>query len=290
MKFRSRKGVSLTELAVSTILIAVVLAGIGELVVQNTFASTKLTNKIDGQIGCSRAIRRVCEDVRQARAVGNIYASNGHNAYCDLSQSDDEITVLPPTGGFPGSPWPVTPYKLSPQTLIVQQPVLFQDSSGSANPINGFPLKIKKGAISNSPEVPKVALEYVDSLIYQVVPDDKAPGQFLLQVVRYSEKVPIAGCKLRPAITQPQTVLKGIIGPMDLANPGIPAIFQYLLSEKDSAPISNPTSKQAAAIVGVSINFEVKVPNVQNGANPSIAANHAEAFLKNSRLLRLTND
>lgn len=290
MKRRSSIGVSLTELAVSTILIGVVLAGIGELVVQNTFASTKLTNKIDGQIGSSRAIRRICEDVRQARTIGNIYASNGRNSYCDLSQSDDEITTLTPTGGFPASPWPSTPYKLSPQTLIVQQPVLFQDSTGSANQINGFPLRIQKGAISNSPEIPKVALEYVDSLIYQVVPDDKAPGQFLLQVVRYSERVPIAGCKLRPAITQPQTVLKGIIGPMDPANPGTPAVFQYMLSERDSAPITNPTSKQAALIVGVSINLEVKVPNVQNGANPAVAASHAEAFLKNSRLLRLTND
>lgn len=281
---------SIIELVVASVLVGFALSVVGELVVLNTFASTKLTNKTDGQIGCSRAIRRIAEDIRQARVIGNIYATNGSNNYASGTDPGVDPSLIAPTGGFPAAPWPPVPYKLGPQTLIVQQPVLYSDSSNPANPLNGFPIRLLQGSISTSPAVPAVAMECVDTLIYQLLPDPDVAGQYILQVARFPGLQQVPGNRTKPALNPPQTVLKGVVGPIDPANPGPPAIFQYLTSPQETAPISTPTAQQASTITGVSVRLEVKIPNSINGANPEIAAEHAEAYLKNSRHLRITND
>lgn len=281
---------SLTELVVASVLVGYALAVVGELVVLNTFASTKLTNKADGQVGCSRAMRRIAEDVRQARIIGNIYSVNGVNNYASGTDAGVDPSVIPPSGGFPLPPWPSIPYKLGPQTLIIQQPVLYSDSSNSANPRNGFPIRLLQGSISSIPVVPVVAMECVDTLVYQLLPDPDVPGQFMLQVARFPGLQTVPGNRVKPALNPPQTVVKGIVGPMDPANPGVPNVFQYLTSAQEVNPINVPTASQAATITGVSVKLEVKIPNSTTGANPEIAAEHVEAYLKNSRHLRLTND
>lgn len=274
----------------ASVLVGFALSVVGELVVLNTFASTKLTNKTDGQIGCSRAMRRIAEDIRQARIIGNIYSTNGSNNYASGTDPGQDLSIRPPTGGFPASPWPAVPYKLGPQTLIIQQPVLYSDSSNSANPLNGFPVRLLPGSISTTPTVPVVAMECVDTLIYQLLPDSDVAGQYILQVARFPGSQTVLGNKRKPALNPPQTVVKGIVGPMDPASPGPPAIFQYLTSPNETTPISTPTALQASTITGVSVKLEVKIPNSLNGANPEIAAEHVEAYLKNSRHLRIIND
>lgn len=289
---RNRQGITITELAVSTILIGFSLAVIGELVVLNTFASTKLTNKIDGQVGCSRAIRRISEDIRQGRAIGNIYSLTARNSFPDNSASSNDPFVMPPPEGFPTSPWPAIPYKLGPQTLIIQQPVYFDDPNNLNNPKNGFPLRLATGSITASPPVPSYPMEYVDTIVYQLIPDSEpnTQGQFILQIARFSGRPAVTGTKLRQPLNPPQTVLKGIVGPMDPSNPGVPVVFQYLRSPKEQTPLSAPDPGETMGLTGVSINFEVKMPNSNVGANQEIAGGHAEAYLKNGRFVRLIND
>jgi hypothetical protein len=278
------------ELVVSTILIGFCLAAIGELVALNTFASTKLTNKIDGQLGCSRAIRRLCDDVRQARAIGNIYSKASSNTFPDVSPDSVDPNIVPPAAGYPAPPWSSIPYVLNARTLIIQQPVLYQDISNNSNPLNGFPVRMEPGSVSTTPQVPSTALEYVDTVVYHLVadPDPELNGQYVLQMARFSGFPLVDGCKLRPAINPPQTVLKGIVGPLDAS--GLPCVFQYLRSAQESSPISTPDASQIGLLAGVSINFEVKVPNTKLGTNPEIATAHAEAFPRSGRFMRLTND
>lgn len=290
---RTSVGITLTELMVSTILVGVSLAAIGELVVLNTFASTKLTNKIDGQVGCSRAMRRICEDVRHARMIGNIYALTEKQKYPDYTEESDDPSVIAPTGGFPTAPWPTTlPYILSSDTLIIQRPTFFEDLDSNHkekdNPLNGFPLKLAPGAVQVSPPVPKTARECVDTTIYHLVPDTAATGQFLLQVARFGGKA--AGAQQSNDLNPPQTILKGIVGPMDPSNPGVPAIFGYLRTPKETSPLLLPQPGDMASICGISINIEVKSPNQNQGANQEIVASHADAYVKNSRFIELANE
>lgn len=293
---RSQSGMSITELMVATVLIGYTLAVLGELVYYNTLASTKLTNKIDGQVGCSRALRRISEDIRQARIIGNIYSKTGVQYYANGTDPTIDLSVLAPTGGFPAAPWPTPPYSLGPQTLIIQQPVLFSDPADKTNPLNGFPVRLKKGDVSTSPVLPSTSSEYVDTVIYHLVPSTQSSGQYDLQVARFSGLVPVSGpsgqvSKLRPLINPPQTVLTGIVGPLDPVNPGSPpVVFQYLTSPQDSSPITQPDSTTAPKITGVSINVEVQTPTSNSAASTSTTPAHLQAFLKNSRLVRLIND
>ncbi len=282
---RTQTGLTLTELVVSALLIGFTLAAVGELASLNTYASTKLMHKVDGQVGCSRAVRRICEDIRQARILGNIYGITNQNYYPDTANGADPSNT-PPSGGWPASPWPQPPYQLGPQTLIIQQPVLFQDPNNAQNPMNGFPLVLPQSSIASN--VPPYAMEYVDTLVYQLVPDSATTGQYVLQVARFSGNPTISGTTLRPSLNPPQTVLTGIVGPIDPANPNGPAIFQYLNTANGStAPTKIPTGGSS---LGVSINIEAQVPSTNQGANLELTSAHAEAFMRASRNLRLTND
>jgi hypothetical protein len=272
---------------VSAILIGFSLAAIGELASLNTYASTKLMHKVDGQIGCSRTIRRICEDVRQARMLGNIYGISNQNSYPDIGNSADPSNT-PPIGGWPASPWPQPPYQLGPRTLIIQQPVLFQDPNNPQNPLNGFPLTLPQGSIaSGTPGVPPYSMEYVDTLVYQLIPDSSTAGQYILQVARFSGNPAISGTTLRTPLNPPQTVLTGIVGPMDPADPNGPSIFQYLNTSIGNSVIKNPSGGSS---LGVSVNIEAQVPSTNQGVNLEITSAHAESYIRASRNLRLTND
>jgi type II secretory pathway pseudopilin PulG len=111
---RNVKGMTIVELLVSILLMGTTFAVIGELVVLNTFASTRLTNAVDGEVGCSRAIRRISEDVRSARIIGNVYAAYAvQNQFPDMNAgSIDPYNSVPPLGGWPSTAfWPSIPYK-----------------------------------------------------------------------------------------------------------------------------------------------------------------------------------
>lgn len=278
---------TITELVVTSAMIGLTLAAVGELVAANTFASTKLTNKIDGQVGTGRAIRRISEDVRHARVIGNVYSTSNRHLVPDSSSDIDPFNVAP-SGGWPGAPWPSTPYVLGPRTLIIQQPILYEDETNQDNPVNGFPLRLQQDSMSAG--VPKYTTESVYLVVYQVVPDPEVSNQYLLQVARFTGSPNITGLKFKDPINPPQTILKGIVGPNDDSSPGGPAVFQYLNSANGSTVIKSPIAAEALGLVGVSINIEAQVPAANQGANLEVSAVHAEAFIRASKNLKVTND
>lgn len=287
---RTQKGMTLMELVVSSVLVGFSLAAVAELVAVNTFASTKLTNKIDGQVGAGRAIRRITEDVRQARKIGNVNSFAYRNYFPDNKDSASfDPFVTAPIGGWPAAPWSSIPYQLGPQTLIIQQPVCFDKGPNLTSAINGFPLRMDKDSLSAG--LPSFPLEYVDTTVYQLVADEKTTGMYELQVVRFSGIPVIAETILKPSIAKPQTVLKGIVGPIDPANPSLgPTIFHYLTSPNGTVTLPFPDSSNIDAVRGVSINLEVRMPSTNQGANQEICAVHAETFVRAGQFLRFTND
>jgi len=294
---RNTNGMTLTELLVSTVLMGTVLAVIGELVYMNTYASTKLTNSVDGQVGCSRATRRIAEDIRAAQIIGNIFARD-QMTFPDVGNPNDPAASSTPTAGWPGSPWTTIPYALGPQTLILQQPAYYLSLSDFQNPQNppqdpltGFPLILLAGSITGG--VPSVDTLYVDTVVYQLVKSTVNTGTYELQVARFPGNPNSTNPTLRQPLNPPQTVLTGIIGPINPTDgTGIPCVFQYLTGNgtipagmQTIEPISYPT----APPLGVSINLEVQTPPNGVGANIRYVGTHVESYLKCSQHIKLTN-
>lgn len=251
---RTRSGTTIIELLVAMGLISFVLVMLSQMLALNSLASAKLTGKLDGQMACSLAMKRICSDIRQARVIGNV-----------LNNSDTfgagPPSSIPPVGGFPTAPWPAIPYKLGPQTLIIQRPVFLS---------NGFPTKDASGV-----------RECLDTIIYQIVSDPLVAGQYSLQVARFPGTPASPNVNSALPINPPQTILKGIIGPTVGSTP---TIFQF---------IYGPTTTYqtvVAPIVGVSINLEVQTPSTGTAVSREVCPLHCLAYVKNSRFLRLIND
>lgn len=268
----------------SALLMGLCMAAIGELIYLNSYASTKLTNTVDGQVGASRTLRRITGDIRGARIVGNLFASSAPNMIPDQSAASlDPYKTLAPSGGWPGFPWPTIPYQLSSRTLILQLPTYYKNPFGS-DPLNGFPL-MQTGVQGN-------LVECVDTLVYQLVESNTNPDTFDLQVACFpGNPAPLDGSPIsstgRPLINPPMTILTGIVGPTNpIDGTNIPSIFQYL-----SAPnvATFPGNTLPATIVGVSINMEVQTPASGAGTNIRVVPVHVEAFLKSSSNLRMSN-
>jgi len=299
---------TIVELLVSILLMGTTFAVIGELVVLNTFASTKLTNAVDGEVGCSRALRRICEDVRSARIIGNVYAAYAvQNQFPDMTAgSIDPYNSVLPSGGWPSAGlWPSIPYKLGPQTLILQLPAYYQNPSNSSDPKNGLPLLLPASSLGSG-SAPISTMENVDTVVYQLVPDPVNTGTYQLQVARFQPALsPSSGIpsSARPSLNPPQTILVGIIGPINPADgTNKPAIFQYLTNPPMTAnsppvllappapppPLTTPPTPPTQ-ILGVSVNVEVQTPASGVGANVQIAPAHAETYMRASRYLKQTN-
>jgi hypothetical protein len=303
---------------VTCLLLGLTIAVIGELVVLNTLATWKTTNRSDAINATRWAVERISADVRKARCVGDHYAKapGELNQFPAYSGNPLYATVIP-SGGWP---WGGAPYFLSPQCLILQLPVLFEDTTpftGSSNPRNGFPSMIPAFALGNG--LPLTNVENLETVIYQVVADPQIPGEYMLQVARlpgapiynyttaaqppYS--VEQLGCSPQvgpPLVNPPQTLVRGIIGPL-VSGSTTPAIFSYYAMSTGIPP--TPTLLQPAqqtpvvssalvpSVTGIAIDLEVKKP--ANDANsPQLpyqetVANHAEAALRYNKNVSLTN-
>ena len=145
-------------------------------------------------------------------------------------------------------------------------------------------------------------MEYVDTVVYQLVPDPVNTGTYQLQVARFSGNpaVPTSSgvpSSLRAPLNPPQTILVGIIGPINPADgTNKPSIFQYLTNPPmivNSPPVlltpPPPLTTPPTQILGVSVNVEVQTPANGNGANVQIVPAHAETYMRASRYLKQTN-
>jgi hypothetical protein len=309
---RSRSGTSISELLVSIVLMAFAFMTVGELVVTTTLASTRLTNCIDGVNGANLFLRRLGEDVRTAQAFGSIYSSPSNaNYFPDPSNASDiSYSLAPHWGGWPttgqgNTSWPSQPYALGSNCLILQQPAFYSNSSSI---LNGAPLMIPAGTLGTG--VPAVNVQYVDTVVYYVLLDPQSPGQYLIQRARFSgypgaSQLPALGpTQLRTTIDQPQTVLRGVVGPL-YSSGSVPAVFEYLGIDPNpskgsiqtlgvvlsgSPTLSSPKGAQVPALGGLSVNLEIETPVPNTGTSKlHHFGSHSQFFLRANSHIRMTN-
>lgn len=303
--FRSIIGASLTELLIASLLIGFTTALIGELVVTTTLASIKNNNQSTLLGSAKISTERLLYDIQMARSVGDYYGlANGiaepitfPNASNPLFGSTGHLV------GSPGAPNLGQPIQLSAQCLILQQPMIYwakenspaestYDPDAQQSGLNGFPIRIKPNQFDDG--IPALALENLDTVIYQIVPDITRPGEYLLQVLRYQgyTEDPTLNTHYEPAINPAQTLASGIIGPKPIGDPtGAPQVFRYLTRtvagtrELTATELANDNNIKY--INGVAIDLEFKKSEVSStgtDVNSSSLGVHNEAFLKGNRL------
>lgn len=295
---RNQLGESLVGLLVSLTVSAFVAAGMMGLAYLNSSTNVRAINKCDSVNAARTAVDQISNTVRSARCVGsmwgtvqpiqvspvdwsaltsgastntaainfNVFPSQGNSTgYIDFPAPGDPFYGSNPiTGnGTPPGGWPSTDawtsdsdvsdpaarWHCSQTCLIVQVPVF--DS-------NGIPMGIPWPQNQPLQNIP-----VMDTVVYRVSPDlspEAPPNTFKMEKAVFpAQGVP------RPAgyvaNSQPQTILKGIIGPFDPNGTGSLRIFQYLSNSNPQAVCFQPTTTSGAtnisSIGGVSINVEV---------------------------------
>lgn len=305
---RRTGGFSITELLLAVVLLGYSIAVIGECAVVSTMGVTSLTTKADSLSSVRSALERVALDIRQARCFGDYYG-DGPQRLQFPSLANPVYGTFVPSGGWPSAPWTNPPYKLSPQCLVMQQPMLFLDPANdplsaqynptaSQNAINGFPIMLPKNYISSG--IPAYDVENLDTVVYQVVADGNRPGEYLLQMIRLPGK-PISGLNTsyRQTINPPQTILSGIVGPKPFgaSSSDLPVVFSYLQRPNpgQAAHLVRriPAADNINSIIGVAIDLEVRKSlasaSATSAATSSIFGLHQEVTMRSARNMVLYN-
>jgi len=283
-------GMTLIEMLVSVGIVGIAAAGISGLVMLNGISSHRLFNKVDNLNQARQVVERLGKDIRMARNVGDVYGQTivlslgppeidgtsgtnqfplqapvGNNPFYGAGQA--------PASGWPVAPWPLQPYQLSPRTLIVQIPVF---------DANGFPTRVPAG--TGNPPLGSNQ-DNVDTLVYQIIPDPDfvpAPGkpqEYLLQVAGF----PGNPSNLKIASNPPQTILKGIIGPIDPVSKQ-PKVFQYLNRyDLTGTPQDTWVGNEIANVTGIVMNIEIKRYS-EGVAGASTVGLKSEMYMRNNRL------
>lgn len=289
---RSKNGISILEMVVAIAILTGSLAVFSELATLLTIGSLTTTNKVEGLAAARTAMNRIAADVRQARAIGDCYADNS-TARLQFPAATNPIYgtyygAPPPIPSWPIYPWNMT-MKLSSTILILQVPVTYENPG---SPVDGMPLTltIAQGA------KPPIKMENLDTIVYEVVPDDSRPGQYLIQVARFPGQ-PIAGLttSANRRINPPQTILKGLVGPsLRSSGSNIPSVFTFLPRFNSGPPVVTPTALDIDSIGGVGIDIEIKNTgldgNQGDGRFPQIMGFHSEAFMRSNRNMTLNNN
>lgn len=283
---KRRTGFSVVELMVSVLVMTFASTAIFSLLISTADMSQKVSNKMDSVNACRNVMERLSKDVRMGRALGDVYGSN-------VELWVDTTTGAPVTGfqgsdAFPsnrnpcygagqtptgGWPWQGPPYRMNNTTLIVQTPIF-----GST----GYPTSVPGGG--GSPASAS-AQDNVETHIYKVLPDPdqlRNPGQYILQMSRIGG-YPVAGYNPASVSSVPQTILTGIVGPMDSG--GQPKIFQYL-DKTDASGTPQDSFADPGAIpncTGVIVNLEV-MKQLEGSKRPSALGLKTEVFLRNNAL------
>lgn len=273
MRQRTSSGISITELLVGTLLLSGTLAVLAEFMSGLTIASAKMNNHFEAQTSLRYAIGRIKNDVRAARIIGDSYSIVPSTSF---PGSGNWLYGTPPFGGWPVK-WGPTPYQLDAQTLVLQVPALLSNPGNDG--LNGFPLKIKSDTSVNG-VIASAEFEDLDTIVYKLVPDETQKQVYTLQVAMFP-----GSYNQGKAINPPQTLVKGVIGPTNSANGGIPEVFSYISNTAAPQLVKSPTSPEQ--ISGVRVDIEVKRP--VNSTEGSVtfqknASAHAEIFSRWNRM------
>lgn len=262
------------EVLVAAVLSSATLLVLGELSVLLTKAILSTWNRTEGMAAARFAVNRISRDVRHARAFGDIYGTER----VTFPSSNNPVTGNNPP--IISSPWKVM--TLSETVLVIQQPV-FARSAGSV--IDGVPSMLPG---TNG----KQNQENLTTIVYEVVPDSEREGEFLIQVAIYPGDLSILPSRVKP-ITTPQTILKGLIGPLKADK--TPNIFSYLAKPQPGAPFTSitPNSSNADSIRGIGIDIEIKKDGAvvagNKGNYQQTLALHAEVFSRSNNQMILEN-
>lgn len=258
---RAGKGVSVIELLVSTGMMGVCMAGIVSLLQTTNSVNGRVTAKIDNMNGATRVCEMIARTLRQARNVGdacgkNVPMDNNGTVEAVLPSREFPSAENPLYGdgtgvSLPSSPWPAAPYSLSGSTLIVQVPK--HDSSG-------FPIVDAHG-------------EKADTYVYQLVPDPQHPEEFQLQMCEF----PDGGGEGNAQIT-PQTLARGIVGPLD--GERRPQVFQYV-SRVEMRDAQDDGSANVSNVDSVIVNLQFRSTDRRVSAG-SIMTSKTTVFMRNS--------
>jgi type II secretory pathway pseudopilin PulG len=303
---RSTAGVSLVELLVSTVVMSVVAAAMMSIVLVNYRTNAKVM-AIQDNVDAVRSIKeRIASDVREGRALGDVFGTEVTNnttnpplKYTIGSDRFPEAARNPIYGGtLPYIPqgWPAPPWRLSNTCLIVQIPVLdnHNDDPGGhkLNPAAvGWPTMIPQGWTGGGPPAP-VNQDNVETHVYMVIRDPLVPGEFQMQMASYGGMA-VPGYSPAVHTRGPQTLLKGIIGPLDAASN--PKVFQFInrISQTGSPDDSiQPNGSHSPEYTGVVVNLEVKRHQMQNAVRRGISQTpigmKIEVFMRNNALATST--
>ncbi len=297
-KRRYAHGFSITELLVTTLLMGLSMAVIGELAVVTTMGSVKMTNKADGLSAARVAMNRISTDVRHARAVGDYYGANAERSRFPASTNPLYGSRFP-AGGWPALPWNPN-MTLSDSVLVLQIPVTYENPGNQDDPTNGFPIMLPANYFG--PQQPKYNMENLDTVVYQIVPDRNRPGEFILEMARFpGEQITGLLSNSKGIINPPQIILKGITGPMKAAET-LPSVFSYMTRTKKPYAVGgqpnpfvkvDPASVDLDMVQGVAFDLEVKSTGLKNSAGdgqfPQYFGIHNEAFMRSNRNMTLNN-
>jgi hypothetical protein len=316
MYSRSSEGSSVVELLIATTITGLLsLAFLGILLV-NFKSNSKVTVMSSTMAAIRNLKERIGRDVREGRSLGDVYGTDFVNTYSYGGQTiTDHITrgsdlfpspndpiygsATPSCVQFPNN-WGTKPYKLSNQCLIVQIPITddHQDA-GTTHALNsatcGWPTAIQKNEIAAN--VPSTPQDNVETHVYMVVADPSNPGQWLMQYASFPGYQAANSGYLQAAHNQgaangtPQTILSGIVGPLDVN--GNPKVFQFVdRTDATGTPRDSitPSADYAANYTGVVVNLEVqKTEGIKGKSNQSVPIGvKMEVFLRNNALATST--
>lgn len=302
---RNARGISLAEMMISVIVLAFSMAIVSQLAIFTTIGTVKTNSRVGGIAAARQALTRINGDIRAARGFGDLYGVDAQRLNFPAPQNPIYGTSGLPANQ-PAPPW--KPIQLSPTCLIIQVPILYQDPlndpsstqfnpQAAENPRNGFPIMLKKSL----PPSPPSDMENLDTIVYQVVPDSAHAGEFLIQMMRFSgAQYTGLGTSYMPAVTSPQTILQGIVGPNSVGGTGLelPLVFSYYGRDpvkKGNGKIGKlaATASNIENILGVGIDVDVKRTDLlsANSATqqPTFYGIHNETFMRSNRNVVINN-
>lgn len=246
---RNNRAMTLVEMMVAVAVTGIAVAGLTELSFLSASWIDKFSAKTDINIAAKQAIDLFGKDVRAAINVGDAYG-DPYNA------SNRSIIGTPifPTKENPLYPAPLIPpadsqYYIDENTLILQTPIFG---------IEGWPTSIPK-------TIDEKQRRNVDTIIYQVALDADpffaAQNHYVLKRSVFPgnhNEAQIEDVLKGNLISPGQTVLKGIVGPLDKVT-GKPKIFQLLVKDPSSqaATLTSLRQPDLPLIDGIVINLEL---------------------------------
>ncbi len=259
---RSRSGLSIIEILSAMFVMSFVAAAMCEVAIVQNAVAFRAYGKIESLTSARRLAPTIEREVHMARFIGDQFGSgalNGPNTFPSANNPEYTQSGSSVVGflGYPStttnSAWPLPPYTLDQQTLIIQIPVFTSD---------GFPTPSSIPGKWN-----------VDTIVYKVLADQSKPGlgQFILQKAVFAGDHSVPGYQPAPTISSnsPQTIVTGIVGPIDpSATPdstaGVPPpkVFSYFnklapafQSNFQQYPV--PSFADTSNINGVATNLEI---------------------------------